>query len=122
MSLTFGVHYDFRNPAQWRQRWADCYAQALEQIEWVDDNTAFNSVFVSEHHLLDDGYMPSTMAMAAAVAARTSRVGIGTNILPLPLQEVPMTAPHEPRRRSLGDAASHPILVNGNRGSLHGSV
>jgi alkanesulfonate monooxygenase SsuD/methylene tetrahydromethanopterin reductase-like flavin-dependent oxidoreductase (luciferase family) len=115
MSPSFGVHYDFRNPAPWRRRWADCYAQALEQIAWVDANPAFGSVVVSEHHLLDDGYLPSTMAMAAAVAVRTSHVNIGTNILPLPLHNAIRVAEDALVVDALSDGRFRLGLGNGYR-------
>src|SRR5207248_716860 len=40
---------------------------------------------VTEHHFYEDGYMPSPLVMTAAVAARTERVAVGTNLLQLPL-------------------------------------
>lgn len=81
----FGVFYDFRNPAPWRQPWNERYRQLLDQISWVDAELPFDEISLSEHHFVDDGYSPSVMALAAAIAMRTTRVGIGTNILQLPL-------------------------------------
>jgi alkanesulfonate monooxygenase SsuD/methylene tetrahydromethanopterin reductase-like flavin-dependent oxidoreductase (luciferase family) len=84
-TLSFGVFYDFRNPAQFRQDWTERYQQTLAQIDWVEQTAAFASVSLSEHHFVDDAYLPSVLAMACAVAARTERLGIATNILQLPL-------------------------------------
>jgi alkanesulfonate monooxygenase SsuD/methylene tetrahydromethanopterin reductase-like flavin-dependent oxidoreductase (luciferase family) len=84
-TLSFGVFYDFRNPAQFRQDWTERYRQTLAQIDWVERTPAFAGVSLSEHHFVDDAYLPSVLAMACAVAARTERVGIATNILQLPL-------------------------------------
>lgn len=81
----FGVFYDFRNPAAWRQPWNERYRQILSQISWVDAELPFDEISLSEHHFVDDGYSPSVLALAAAVAMRTTRVGIVTNILQLPL-------------------------------------
>ncbi|MCW2767883.1 MAG: Luciferase-like, subgroup [Nocardioides sp.] len=83
--MKFGVFYDFRNPAPWREPWDVRYRKIFEQIDWVESSTAFAEVSVSEHHFTDDGYTPSVLALATAIAARTSRVGIATNILQLPL-------------------------------------
>ncbi|GAA1000218.1 LLM class flavin-dependent oxidoreductase [Acrocarpospora macrocephala] len=81
----FGVFYDFRNPAPWREPWDVRYRKILEQIDWVESTPAFGEVSVSEHHFVDDGYTPSVLALSAAIAARTTRVGVSTNILQLPL-------------------------------------
>jgi alkanesulfonate monooxygenase SsuD/methylene tetrahydromethanopterin reductase-like flavin-dependent oxidoreductase (luciferase family) len=81
----YGVFYDFRNPPPWQQSWTERYRQLLEQIDWVEATPAFSEVSVSEHHFVDDGYTPSVLALAAAIAARTRRVGLSTNILQLPL-------------------------------------
>jgi alkanesulfonate monooxygenase SsuD/methylene tetrahydromethanopterin reductase-like flavin-dependent oxidoreductase (luciferase family) len=82
---TYGLFYDFRNPEAWRQPWDERYRQLLEQIAWVDAELPFDQISLSEHHFVEDGYSPSVLALAAAVAMRTSRVGIVTNILQLPL-------------------------------------
>jgi hypothetical protein len=83
--VTFGLIYDFRNPEPWQQPWADRYRAILEQIAWVDSDLAFSGVSVTEHHFYEDGYMPSTMVVCAAIASRTQRVTVGTNLIQLPL-------------------------------------
>ena len=86
--VTFSVCYDFRNPAQWRRPWEELYLELLDQIAWIDaDVPAISSVFVTEHHFFDDGYMPAAMVTCAAIAARTKRVTLGTNVLALPLYQ-----------------------------------
>ncbi len=81
----FGVFYDFRNPPAWQAPWADRYRQLLDQVAWVDAELPFNAVSLSEHHFVADGWTPSPLALCAAVAARTRRVEILTNIVQLPL-------------------------------------
>jgi len=84
--VTFGLDYTFGNPKEWKTPWPTRYAQILEQIEWIDKELLnIDSVDVSEHHFYDDGYCPSPMLMCSAIAARTSRVSIGTNIIQVPL-------------------------------------
>lgn len=100
---TYGVFYDFRNPNQ--EPWDRRYQQLLEQIRWVDDADDFDGVSLTEHHFVDDGYSPSTMSLATAVGAVTSRVGITTNIIQLPL--------HHPLR--IAEDALTADIVSGGR-------
>lgn len=83
--VTFGLIYTFGNPDEWRQPWKQRYDAIFEQIEWIDRETAIDGVYTTEHHFYDDGYIPSTMVMCGAIAARTKRVRIGTNLIQLPL-------------------------------------
>jgi alkanesulfonate monooxygenase SsuD/methylene tetrahydromethanopterin reductase-like flavin-dependent oxidoreductase (luciferase family) len=83
--IKFGVFYDFRNPEQFRQDWTDRYRQIFDQIDWVENDSNFDAVSVSEHHFADDGYTPSVLAFATAIAAKTERLEIATNILQMPL-------------------------------------
>lgn len=82
--LRFGVICDFRNPAPWRIPWERLYAENLELIQEAE-RLGFDSAWISEHHFLDDGYCPSILPVAAAVAAATKRIRIGTAVLLLPL-------------------------------------
>jgi alkanesulfonate monooxygenase SsuD/methylene tetrahydromethanopterin reductase-like flavin-dependent oxidoreductase (luciferase family) len=84
-SMTFGVFYDFRNPAQFREDWTRRYREIFRQIDWLESSSNFDAVSISEHHFVDDGYTPSVLALATAIAAKTERLQIGTNILQLPL-------------------------------------
>jgi alkanesulfonate monooxygenase SsuD/methylene tetrahydromethanopterin reductase-like flavin-dependent oxidoreductase (luciferase family) len=79
----YGVFYDFRNP--FGEPWDRRYHELLDQIRGVDAAGDFDEVSLTEHHFVGDGYSPSTMSLATAVAAVTGRVGITTNIVQLPL-------------------------------------
>ena len=48
--------------------------------EWADERGGLY-VSVSEHHGSEDGYLPSPLPMAAAIAARTTNLRIGINAL-----------------------------------------
>lgn len=82
--LTFGYIYDFRNPPQWRRRWEDLYAEILDVVSW-SEAAGFDGAWVPEHHLADDGYMPSPLIALSAMAARTRRIKLGSAIALAPL-------------------------------------
>ena len=65
---------------------ADLYAAALEMTAWSETRGCL-SVIVSEHHAVPDGYLPSPLPLAAALAARTTKVGINVSALLLALYE-----------------------------------
>ena len=71
----FELRYDLRNPDVATTSVAERYRCALEQIEWGERH-GFRAVTLSEHHGSDDGYLPSPLVFAAAVAARTERIAI----------------------------------------------
>jgi alkanesulfonate monooxygenase SsuD/methylene tetrahydromethanopterin reductase-like flavin-dependent oxidoreductase (luciferase family) len=78
--MKVGIYLDLRNPPQWKRPWAGHYARSLELCEEADRAGAA-SVWLSEHHFFEDGYLPQPLTFAAAVAARTARVRIGTAVL-----------------------------------------
>lgn len=63
---------------------ADLYAEALELSREVEE-LGFDSVWVSEHHFVDDAYLPSPMPLCAAIAAVTERITVGTALALAPL-------------------------------------
>lgn len=81
--IRFGLWYDFRNPTQWRQPFDRLYAEILDQIVWGENN-GFDDVWLSEHHFIDDGYLPSMLPAAAAIAARTKKIRIPLGVLLMP--------------------------------------
>ncbi|MCJ2185583.1 LLM class flavin-dependent oxidoreductase [Novosphingobium beihaiensis] len=84
--IGFGYLYDFRNPAQWQQAPEALYSETLDAIAETEA-LGFDGAWVPEHHLADDGYMSSPMVALAAIAARTSRMRIGSGIALGPLYE-----------------------------------
>lgn len=81
--LKVGYQLDFRNPPGSALSFRDLYRESLAQAE-AAEQLGFDSIWLTEHHFTDDGYLPSLMPAAAAIAARTTRVSIGTYVLLAP--------------------------------------
>ena len=81
--IRFGLWYDFRNPAPWRQPTDRLYREIPDQIAWGENN-GFDDVWLSEHHFIDDGYLPSILPVSATIAARTERIRIASGVLLMP--------------------------------------
>ena len=88
MRLGFGLLTCQRYPGDPRSD-VDLYREALELAE-EGERLGLDTVWVSEHHFLDDSYMPSLLPLCAAIAARTSRIRIGTGVLLAPLYASPV--------------------------------
>ncbi len=53
----------------------DLYRAAVEMAEWGENNGCL-STLISEHHSSSDGYLPSPLVLATAIAARTTTMPI----------------------------------------------
>jgi alkanesulfonate monooxygenase SsuD/methylene tetrahydromethanopterin reductase-like flavin-dependent oxidoreductase (luciferase family) len=84
MDFEFGVLYSFRNPPQWSVDWKQCYEDHLADVVAMEQ-AGFDTIWLTEHHFSEDGYLPSLAVMSAAIAMRTSRATIGHAIIELPL-------------------------------------
>jgi alkanesulfonate monooxygenase SsuD/methylene tetrahydromethanopterin reductase-like flavin-dependent oxidoreductase (luciferase family) len=82
---TFIVRFDLRAPA-FGAPVADLYAAALDMAAWAEEHD-FTAVVVSEHHASDDGYLPSPIVAASAIAARTTNIAISVAALLVPLYD-----------------------------------
>ncbi|BBG01431.1 MULTISPECIES: LLM class flavin-dependent oxidoreductase [Pseudonocardia] len=102
----FGLWYDFRNPVPDRP-FGSFYAEVFDQISWAEQK-GLDSAWLTEHHFCDDGYSPSPFVLASAIAQRTSRMRIGTNLIVSPL--------HDPVR--LAEDSATLSLLSGGRFDL----
>jgi alkanesulfonate monooxygenase SsuD/methylene tetrahydromethanopterin reductase-like flavin-dependent oxidoreductase (luciferase family) len=78
--MQVGFLSDVRNALPWQRPWPRHYGHTLELIEEADRLGAA-ALFLGEHHLTGDGYLPQPLTFAAAIAARTKRIRIGTGIV-----------------------------------------
>jgi alkanesulfonate monooxygenase SsuD/methylene tetrahydromethanopterin reductase-like flavin-dependent oxidoreductase (luciferase family) len=83
MQVGFGL-ISCQRPAEDARSDQELYREALE-LAAEAERLGFDSVWVSEHHFVDDAYMPSVLPVCAAIAARTRRIRIGTALLLAPL-------------------------------------
>jgi len=82
----FIARYDLRRPAFAKTPREELYAAALDQAAYCDEK-GFDTLVLSEHHGVDDGYLPSPLVMAAAFAARTTQIRITIAALLVPLYD-----------------------------------
>jgi alkanesulfonate monooxygenase SsuD/methylene tetrahydromethanopterin reductase-like flavin-dependent oxidoreductase (luciferase family) len=80
------LRFDMRLPSFAEASQADLYQAAIEMCEWGDQN-GIGSVHLSEHHGSEDGYCPSPLVLASAVAARTRNMRIFISALIAPLHD-----------------------------------
>jgi alkanesulfonate monooxygenase SsuD/methylene tetrahydromethanopterin reductase-like flavin-dependent oxidoreductase (luciferase family) len=102
--MKFGYLFDFRNPVELSKLSdADYYAAMFQQIEYLD-TAGYDSIWITEHHFVDDGYLAAAMPMMAAMAARTRRCKIGSYVI---------LAPFYNPLRLAEDAALIDVISNG---------
>lgn len=103
--MKFGIGYfSLQSPPFSPRSHKELYSEMLDEISTADQ-MGFDSAWLTEHHFLNDGYCPSLLVTAAAIAARTKKIRIGTGVLLMPL--------HDPVR--VAEDAAVVDLISGGR-------
>lgn len=82
----FLMRFDMRAPEIGKATTQDLYRAALEMAVWTEERGGLQIV-VSEHHGSEDGYLPSPLVFAAAIAGRTRTIPIQIAALIVPLHD-----------------------------------
>ena len=104
------LRYDLRLPDFSTSSPTDRYAACLEQCAWAD-GLGFETAAISEHHGVDDGFLPAPLILAGAIAARTKKMMVMISALLVPF--------HEPLRLA-EDLAVLSLISNGRVGIVAG--
>ncbi len=84
--MNFGLLMSFRNSSRRELSYSELYRRHVDLCVEAEE-LGFDTIWLTEHHFVDDGYTPTMMPLAAAIAARTKRIRIGTFVLLMPLHE-----------------------------------
>lgn len=80
------LRQDFRAPRFGPASAQEIYAEALAMWEWADAR-GWDLAVVSEHHGIDDGWMPAPLLIAGVGLARTKRILFSISAALLPLHD-----------------------------------
>jgi alkanesulfonate monooxygenase SsuD/methylene tetrahydromethanopterin reductase-like flavin-dependent oxidoreductase (luciferase family) len=75
----FTLRFDMRAPSTGAPA-AELYAAAQDMCAWAEKHGALAAV-LCEHHASPDGYLPSPLVLASAVAARTSHLALNLVVI-----------------------------------------
>jgi len=80
------MRQDFRAPGFGPASTPEIYAAAIEQMRWADGH-GWNFMVLSEHHGVDDGWMPAPLTIAAALLGATVRTPVLLSAAIAPLHD-----------------------------------
>jgi probable F420-dependent oxidoreductase len=81
--MKFGLYSSIANPPR-GEHIDRCIDEVIAEAQ-LAESCGFDSCFFGEHHQDADGFLPSPLIVATAVAARTRTLRVGTSVILLPL-------------------------------------
>jgi len=81
--MKFGLYSSIASPPR-GEHLDRCLDEVIAEARLAEAN-GFDSCFFGEHHQDKDGFLPSPLIVATAVAAQTRRLTVGTSVILLPL-------------------------------------
>jgi probable F420-dependent oxidoreductase len=81
--MRFGLYSSIANPPR-----GEHLERSIDEViaeAQLAESAGFDSCFFGEHHQDADGFLPSPLIVATAVAARTRTLRVGTSVILLPL-------------------------------------
>jgi probable F420-dependent oxidoreductase len=81
--MKFGIYSSIANPPR-GENLDRCVDEVIAEAQ-LAEASGFDSCFFGEHHQDKDGFLPSPLIVATAVAAHTKRLNVGTSVILLPL-------------------------------------
>src|SRR5258708_31884747 len=87
-----GLYSSIANPPRGEQL-DRCIDEVIAEAQ-LAETSGFDSCFFGEHHQDHDGFLPSPLIVATAVAARTTPLRVGTSLILLPLHHPVHVAEH----------------------------
>jgi alkanesulfonate monooxygenase SsuD/methylene tetrahydromethanopterin reductase-like flavin-dependent oxidoreductase (luciferase family) len=82
----FIMRFDMRAPGLGSATTRELYRAATEMARWAEERGC-TLIVISEHHGSEDGYLPSPLILASAIAGTTTTIGIQIAALVLPLHD-----------------------------------
>jgi alkanesulfonate monooxygenase SsuD/methylene tetrahydromethanopterin reductase-like flavin-dependent oxidoreductase (luciferase family) len=81
--MKFGIYSSIANPPG-GEHLDRCVDEVIAEAQLAEES-GFDACFFGEHHQDKDGFLPSPLIVATAVAAQTRRLKVGTSVILLPL-------------------------------------
>lgn len=88
--MKFGILFRIQDPPHGRNI-GRRMREAIEAAR-VAEEAGFDGVFLPEHHMMEDAYLPNAFPLLGALAATTQRLEIGTTVHLLPFYNPVQTA------------------------------